>query len=138
MFAHSSITTIDSAITSSIRPNGVLQKRYFYNHESRFQWYCRSTSSNILKKESAAKIFSCDFDFDYHNTFNKEPRLLLHNHLLWLLSHHDLSPFFNTTHIFWLSMFLGSFVDWEQVWVQYFNPLHHHRSKNRKEENEDN
>ena len=57
------------------------------------------------QKDIPLQMFSCEFCKISHNTFFKEPlgRLLLHKHLLSLLSYHDLSPFQKRCRTFFLA-----------------------------------
>ena len=72
-----------------------------------------------------------------HNTFFIEPfgRLLLHNHLFCLLSHHELSPFQKRCHTYFpAGYFLGLRCRLRKRMSSIFQPVgSHHRSKKKNE-----
>ena len=66
-----------------------------------------------IKNQIPSQIFSCEFREISHSKLFKEPFgwLLLHKDSLYLLSHHDLSPFQKRFHIYFPT---ENFLDWVQ------------------------
>ena len=86
---------------------------------SRSELFCKNgVFANFAKlarkhqKDIPLQMFSCKFCEISHNTFLKEPfgRLLLHKHLLCLLTYHNLSPFQKRCRTFFLAEYFFSLI----------------------------
>ena len=95
-FASTPFATIYTAIIRSSRPVLFFKKGVLGN-------LAKFTRKH--QKEIPVQLFSCEFCKISHNTFFKEPieRLLLHKHLLCLLSYHNLSPFQKRCYTYFLA-----------------------------------